>query len=102
MDTTEPFDDHPYVRLFRPRAIVPRIIVQHGLFTIHPDPNAALEEGTAELSGFEKMIVPQDKRSTLLAELSYYGVNSTSLFPDLDGLSQFVNWAIESGEYFRR
>lgn len=89
-----------HLAVFRPQRVVPRITRQGGLFTIHPDPSVILNngvEGVAELTSFT---ISKDYRSKLLSELSYYGVNSATLFPDLDGLSTFMNWTIESKEYW--
>ncbi|HDE4134006.1 TPA: FRG domain-containing protein, partial [Staphylococcus aureus] len=38
-------------------------------------------------------------RKKLREELSYYGINELSLFPDLDGLSSHVNWIMEINPY---
>lgn len=90
------------VALVRPRAVVPRIVRQGGVFTIHPDPKAPLNAEHPDLNGFLEIIIPRESRARLLAQLAYYGIHSATLFPDLDGLSAFVNWGVASGEYFRR
>lgn len=89
------------VSLFRPRAVVPRIVRQGGVFTIHPDPKIPLHEQTPQIKDMVRIILPKSSRHLLLAQLSFYGINSATLFPDLDGLSEFVNWGVSSGEYFQ-
>ena len=99
-------DDDPFevrgVFSFFPRGVVPRIIRQGGLFTIQETPTIALEDGVEGLEELHKIIVAQAYRSELLSELSFYGINDASLFPDLDGLGGFLNWTIESKEYWNR
>lgn len=89
------------VSLFRPRAVVPRIVRQGGVFTVHPDPTASLDADRTQIDGIFRLVIPRENRQTLLAQLAFYGVNSATLFPDLDGLSEFVNWCVSSGEYFK-
>lgn len=86
--------------IFRPHRVVPRITRQGGLFTIHPSPTEAITPNTKDVVELHKIEVDASYRNTLLSELSYYGINSASLFPDLDGLSQFLNWTIHSKEYW--
>jgi hypothetical protein len=89
------------VKLFRPRAVVSRIVRQGGVFTVHPDPLEELLPSHSDLTGFKRILVPAESRSAILAQLAYYGVNHATLFPDLDGLSAYVNWSIASGQFFR-
>lgn len=86
--------------IFRPNRVVPRITRQGGLFTVHPNPTDPLTTDTNGVVELHKIEVSAAYRGTLLSELSYYGINSASLFPDLDGLSQFLNWTIHSKEYW--
>lgn len=92
--------EHPVVAVFRPRGVVPRITRQGGFFSIHPKPAFLLESDTDALVDMHRIIIAKEHRTNLLAELSYYGINSATLFPDLDGLSEFVNWTIRSKEYW--
>jgi len=88
------------VAVFRPHRVVPRITRQGGLFTIHPDPKVELKDGIEGLMELHKMVISAKYRNKLHSELSYYGINAASLFPDLDGLSDYLNWTIESKEYW--
>ena len=100
-DTQEYPLDIKYIVTFRPQRVVPRITRQGGIFTIHPKPNIELKLGVKGLVDLQKVIIADSYRDTLLSELSYYGINSATLFPDLDGLSTFINWTIEKKEYWR-
>ena len=100
-DTQEYPLDIKYLGTFRPQRVVPRITRQGGIFTIHPKPNIGLKSGVEGLIDLHKVIIANCYRDILLSELSYYGINSATLFPDLDGLSMFINWTIEKKEYWR-
>lgn len=36
--------------------------------------------------------VPEDTRGTMLKALDRHGINSHTLFPDLEGLCKYLNW----------
>ncbi len=80
------------VAIYRPRGVVPRIVRQGGLFSIHGPSNRSLIELRPEVVTLESIVIKQTYREKLRAELSFYGINSASLFPDLDGLAAFLNW----------
>ena len=86
--------------IYFPRGIVPRITRQYGLFSIQSNPETELSPKDDGILEFDTIVIPGSARKGLIAELSFYGINSASLFPDLDGLSEFLNWTVESGEYF--
>lgn len=89
-----------HTSVFRPYRVVPRITRQGGLFSIHPNPNEPISKSTKGISDFKKVEIHSNYRSKLLSELLYYGINAATLFPDLDGISQFLNWTIETKEYW--
>ena len=72
---------------FIPKHITPRITTQGGLFTVHPN---AYETFTSE--DMDKIIIPNEIRSTLKKTINKYGVDQFSLFPGLDGLAAHVEW----------
>jgi hypothetical protein len=76
------------IKRFLPRQITARITAQNGLFTIHPDPRADFREN-ANVTAF---IIKQNFRREFKKILFKYGVHRASLFPDLDGLAQHVEW----------
>jgi hypothetical protein len=98
-DNTKPmsFKD---LAMFRPHRVVPRITRQGGVFTIHPNPKEPILRTTKNIIELHRLEISAAYRETLLSELSFYGINAASLFPDLDGLSQFLNWTIEFREYW--
>jgi hypothetical protein len=88
------------VGIFKPRGVVPRIVRQGGLFTVHGPPERSLESLARDrMVNLKQIVIAESYRSKLLVELARYGINSASLFPDLDGLSLYLNWTVESGEF---
>jgi hypothetical protein len=93
-----PFDFEG-IDIFRPRGVVPRIVRQGGLFTIHGPPDRSLESFSRErIVALEQIRIAESYRLKLRAELARYGIHSAALFPDLDGLSSYLNWTVEAGE----
>jgi len=77
---------------FTPKHLSRRITTQGGLFTIHPNPYEAFKSEQAE-----KIILPNEIRSTLKKTLNKYGVDRFSLFPSLDGLAAHIEWLQSKG-----
>lgn len=87
-------------RVFQPRLNNPRILAQHGWFTLHRFSNQAkrfvsLDKNPKIEKHITEYKIPEDVRSYLLESLDRYGINSKSLFPDLEGLCKYINWRSE-------
>jgi FRG domain len=91
----------PYIGQFTPPPFDPRILLQSGVFTYHPEPNVPLSpEPVHDLHGLTpdhglnlvRFVVQADMKPILKRQLDEIGINRKSLFPDLDGLSDYVNW----------
>jgi hypothetical protein len=93
--------DYPHTALYYPKGVVPRITRQGGLFSIHDNPTCALSEDSRSIKEIDKIVIDSSFREELRSQLSFYGINRLSLFPDLDGLADFTNWTIESREYWQ-
>jgi hypothetical protein len=94
----KPFDVSG-VAIFRPPGVVPRIVRQEGLFTIHGPPDQPLEVYARDkIVTLDRILIAESYRLKLRAELARYGIHSASLFPDLDNLSYYLNWTVEAGE----
>lgn len=78
---------------FSPRSIVQRIIRQGGIFTIHFPPSCSLEVCLPPDDKLEKIVIAKEYQKQFSIDLSHYGINKMSLFPDLDGLSKHINWS---------
>ena len=80
---------HQYVGLYSPTHISPRIRAQGGVFTIQPDPRQPLNERLKK-SAIRKYRIPYEARENIRKELRLFGVHHASVFPDLDGLSAYL------------
>jgi hypothetical protein len=90
-----PFD-LPNTRFFRPNLISSRIIVQGGWFSVHKylkknDLFIPLEKNKSFNNRCTKINILGDERKHLVF-LDLCGINKASLFPGLDGLSEYINW----------
>src|SRR3989442_381269 len=72
---------------FRPSHITQRIVVQKGLFTIHPRPQEVFS-----VPQVVRVILPAGVRAALRQQLYRYGISRGSLFPGLDGLAADIAW----------
>jgi hypothetical protein len=89
------------VVLLTPRPFDRRIAAQSGVFTFHVQPETALtatqvhkEARGAAPDGVDLVAIrlPAKAKPIFLRQLSAIGINRKFLFPDLEGLSAFVNW----------
>lgn len=90
---------------YRPRPFDPRILVQSGLFTYHPNPRDILTPQRVrgarlklapdgfDLAEFE---VPKGAKNKFQGELASVGITRKTLFPDLEGLSSYTNWVVRT------
>lgn len=84
----------------RARSVASRLSRQQGCFTVHCPPTLSLEEGLGKGDQLERIVIKSTYREKLLFELSHYGISRLNLFPDLDGLSDFINWMTENRGYW--
>jgi len=90
-DQVEPFDIHG-IRKVRPRYITRRLLSQSGIFTIHNPPNMCLEDDITDRRKLVRIEIEADYIADLRSDLSFVGINESTMFPDLDGLSAYMNW----------
>ena len=88
-----PFDGDRTM-IFRPTHMTPRIIAQSGYFTVHKhlkkdERMIPLENNRRFKHRLHKIEISRGT-GLLVGELQKFGVNSATLFPDLDGLSQRI------------
>ncbi len=94
--TRDPFAS-PETHVFQPRLNNVRIIAQHGWFTLHRYSTkdkrfVALEKNLKTNANLTQMRVPAASRNDILRSLERHGISSRTLFPDLEGLCQHLNW----------
>ena len=95
------YKDNPFsrsqTRVFQPRLNNARIVAQHGWFTLHryADKNQTfvpLEHNPLIKERLHEYCIPAKRRSELLLALDRHGVSAKTVFPDLGGLCQHLNW----------
>jgi hypothetical protein len=75
------------VKLYRPPHITSRIPAQRSVFTVHPKPTAEYLPANLERWDIEPTTCGRIKHI-----LSVCGINESSLFPGIDGLSRHIRW----------
>ncbi len=86
---------HPSFVAYSPPHISPKITAQAGLFTLHPRPFVAFNH-----EKITKIIIPAEIRKSIKKTLSVYGVHPRTIFPDLNGLTQWLKINYFSFEKF--
>ncbi|OCH16909.1 FRG domain-containing protein [Aliivibrio logei] len=93
--TFEEIKNHEGVISYIPTAFTTRVINQQGLFTIHCPPNREIEvvksKYLPEEHNIKKIIIPKSMKNDIKAMLDDYGINDSTMFPGLDGLSKYIN-----------
>lgn len=97
-----PFDQSK-TRVIMPNLSNDRIIAQTGCFTAHRFSEkvgrfVALEKNTDVKSKLTEYVIPASKKEEILISLERCGVSARSLYPDLGGLCQFLNWRLDGLE----
>ena len=78
------------VSIYRPKHVTNRISAQTGLFTVHPEPSKEFEH-----KKLEKWIIKNEAIINISVTLDGFGFNQSTMFPDLDGISQHINdWSL--------
>ncbi len=94
--TASPFEGKR-TRVFQPNHVTKRIVSQSGWFTVHKLMEKskrfiALERNLSYKKVLTKIIIPASSFSDMRYQLDRFGINSASLFPDLDGLCNNIQW----------
>lgn len=83
-------------KIFKPKVISKRISSQAGAFTVHKineDEKVVKFENHAKFKKkLLKIIIPPDNFPRIRRRLNMLGVNSATLFPDIDGLCSHLEW----------
>lgn len=84
-------------QVYVPNQVTQRITAQSGWFTVHKymadkDKFLAFNKNATYKSRVFKMTISNKLRDNLLLRLDRLGVNSFSIYPDLEGLSTFLSW----------
>lgn len=72
---------------YRPPHISPHIVVQRGLFTVHPNPTKPFKS-----QQLVKLVIKKQARRKMKKLLYKYGISRETLFPSLEGLTTDLDW----------
>lgn len=90
-ENDSPFEiDEPM--LYIPSHISSRIITQNGIFTVSNNLENSLDELLPNSQNIEKVIISKSFKKQLKTILDRYGINKATLFPGLDGISEYLEW----------
>ena len=84
--TFDPFQINR-IRIFVPNHVTSRITAQSGLFSVHPKPEIEFKS-----SLIKKVLIHPSFRKELKILLDGFGINKSTLFPDIDGIAEHVKW----------
>lgn len=84
-------------KVFRPTLSNQRLAAQSGWFTIHPCMGGevgykALDEDPIHFLSIYHIEIPCSQKVSVIKSLDKMGINSRALFPDIDGLTKYINW----------
>ncbi len=77
------------VKLLSIPHVTKRIKNQFGYFTIQPDPKVSLDS-LLNPNRIRKVIFPNKLKKDFRRKLNTYGINSSSIFPDVDGIAKHL------------
>lgn len=87
-------------KVFQPRLNNPRILAQHGWFTLHKfslrsGAFVSLETNNTIKNHLTEFKIPSAKRVDIVDALGRHGISSRTLYPDVVGLCTFLNRAFD-------
>jgi hypothetical protein len=88
----ETFNSIQRVCMYKPRPFDRRVLMQDAVFSYHPKPNVPL---VAKGRDLVKIIVLASSKDKILRQLCGIGISRKMLFPNVEGLSMFLNWETE-------
>ncbi len=96
LDDKAPFNQQR-TKVFQPKHIANRIIAQKSWFTVHKYVKKEkkfipLENNTTYAKHLRKLIIPAKRFSEMEVTLYHYGIDTYSLFPELDKLCNLIKW----------
>lgn len=94
--STKPFDG-ARSKIFQPNITTSRIQSQNGWFTLHKYHSStnrftAFENNKIYNKYLTKIKIPGERFSQIRFQLDRLGINERSLFPDIDGTANYVEW----------
>lgn len=80
------------IKMYQPEYISNRIIAQDGWFSVHKTKTIPIEEDNNYRPYLAKVVLAHKNVIDIRYNLDRCGINDSSLFPGLDGLSEYINW----------
>lgn len=77
---------------YYPNLVTPRIRAQEGLFVVCSDLEMPLDQNLRSDWQIEKLLIPQAKKEQIRYALFRLGIHSSSIYPDIGGLSARLQW----------
>lgn len=95
LENTSPFKG-TRTKVFNPNHIVERITAQNGWFSCHKLSGekkfVPFEKIATYQDALQKIYVPKKLFPEIRVKLNAMGINASTIFPDLDGLSRHLTW----------
>jgi hypothetical protein len=90
------------IRIIHPFYNSPRLVAQDGAFTVHSEPDVPLENfagrtfryGNLDIGALYSWIIPGERKTMIIKQLSGLGITHRIVFPDLDGVARSL-WETE-------
>lgn len=97
LDGETPFGQRR-MRCFVPTTVSDRIRAQQGWFTVHCPAKGgtgfvAMQTDRRLRSRMQKIVIAHSDFADIRYYLDHFGVNRASMFPDLDGLCEYITWS---------
>lgn len=94
-------EDHSGISILRTRLEDSRVIAQNGWFTVHSPSKKygrfiPLGELDHHAEGIVKVKINPDGYNKILQELDTLGVSYQTVFPDLGGVCNYLNWRADN------
>lgn len=83
----KPFVRGSGVGVLNPDHINKRIAAQAGVFTVHWQPREPIRRNS-----LDKFVIPRSERNSVRRSLFGLGIHRGTLFPDLNGQADFIEW----------
>jgi len=96
IEKEDPFQGEK-TKVFSPRDVSERIVAQQAIFTVHKYIKSEkrfipLERNLLYKKYLTKIMIPNNAFSILRYDLDKCTINSSTLFPDMDGLCKYIVW----------
>ncbi len=98
-DGSSPFDNKKITKVLKSKVISRRISAQSGVFTVHKITKKDDEEYVVPFQknpkynkNLKKLVISAESFSRIRKDLDMFGVNESTIFPDIDGLCGYLQW----------